>query len=141
LDGKPRGKARAQIVSHGGKTWGYTPAPTRAYEKELRAVAKDAMGHIGLFGGPVELLITATFPVPKSWPIKKRNNALTGYLYPVTKPDFDNIEKMVADAIKGVVWRDDSQVVASRFRKVYGQTPTLQVIVAELESTLLPGLL
>jgi len=37
----------------------------------------------------------------------------------VTKPDQDNLQKAVKDALKGICWRDDSQVVLGIARKRY----------------------
>lgn len=39
--------------------------------------------------------------------------------YPTTKPDRDNVEKSTADALNGIIWRDDAQLVDGRISKRY----------------------
>lgn len=50
-----------------------------------------------------------------------------GYIRPITKPDFDNIEKKYSDMYNGNVWLDDSLVIESRFRKFYSILPRVEI--------------
>lgn len=52
---------------------------------------------------------------------------LDGKIRPTKKPDWDNIGKIVTDALNKIAYRDDSQVVACRVEKWYGPIP--EVIV------------
>lgn len=111
----------------------YTPAATRAYEKALGLAAKVAMrGNGGVMIGPLRLTVTAFMPVPASWSRKKRDSALAGILRPTVKPDWDNLGKMT-DALKGIVWADDTQVVDGRVIKLYDERPRLRVEVTPLQ--------
>ncbi len=56
--------------------------------------------------GALELLVTATFPVPTSWSRRKREAALAGTFPHVTKPDCDNLLKCI-DALNQIVFVDD----------------------------------
>jgi Holliday junction resolvase RusA-like endonuclease len=76
--------------------------------------------------------IRADFSVPASWPRNKRDAALAGVIRPTGRPDFDNICKMV-DALNGIVWLDDTQVVDARVEKHYSERACLTVCVEELE--------
>jgi len=49
-----------------------------------------------------------------------------------TKPDVDKLSRAILDALTGVVWNDDSQVVELRARKTYGLVDMVQVVVTEL---------
>lgn len=49
-----------------------------------------------------------------------------------TKPDADKLSRAILDSLTGVVWKDDSQVVDLRARKVYGLVDMVQVVVTEL---------
>ena len=40
--------------------------------------------------------------------------------YHINRPDRDNLEKAVQDAMTGIVYADDSQVCDGRIKKVYG---------------------
>lgn len=114
----------------------YTPAETRRYEEALALQAKVAMGNRPLLEGPLELIVTAFMPVPNSWSRKKRDAALAGIVRPTVKPDWDNLGKMT-DALKAVIWKDDTQVVDGRVLKFYAERPRLRVEIKTLEGALL----
>lgn len=80
--------------------------------------------------GPVILDVIATFPIAESWSKAKKAQALRGELPHVSRPDADNCLKIVCDALNGVAWNDDSQVVDARVRKRYGGEPSLSVCVS-----------
>jgi Holliday junction resolvase RusA-like endonuclease len=63
--------------------------------------------------GPVLLGVKSVFPVPQTWPMWKRNLALSGQIRPIAKPDIDNLTKLVMDALNGICWIDDAQVVGA----------------------------
>lgn len=111
----------------------YTPAKTRAYEKALAMTAKVAMRGKEPLRGPLRLVVTAFMAVPRSWSRKKRDAALAGTIRPITKPDWDNTGKGASDALKGIVWVDDSQVVDGRVIKLYDESPRLRVEVTPIE--------
>lgn len=117
---KPRGKKAFATI--------YTPAETRAYEQALAKAAKVAMRGRPLFTGPLSLTVMAYMPVPKSWSKKDRDAALSGKIRPTVKPDWDNIGKMT-DALKDVVWKDDTQVVDGMVVKFYDEKPRLYIKV------------
>jgi Holliday junction resolvase RusA-like endonuclease len=122
--GKPRGKARPRVTQHGT----YTPAETVAYEAAIKLRAL-AMASTKTSGWPALRHCDATFEIPKSWSKTDKVLALQDKLRPIGKPDFDNIGKIVGDALKGVIWKDDSAVVDGRVLKWYGPIPFLQVEV------------
>ena len=53
--------------------------------------------------------------------------ALNGELKPTVKPDLDNIAKIVADALNGLAYRDDSCIVDLVVRKRYGVEARVEV--------------
>lgn len=54
--------------------------------------------------------------------------------YPTRRPDLDNMEKLVADALNGIAYHDDCQIVDSHTRKVWAinEEPHTSVYVREL---------
>ena len=127
LNGPPKGKGRARFVRKTGIA--YTPEKTRNYEAVLRFAAVVAMRGKLPMEGPVAVLMTAYFPIPTSWGAKKRLAALERAILPTTKPDIDNIVK-VLDALNGVVFNDDKQVVSCSVSKLYCSRPRLRIIVS-----------
>lgn len=132
IPGIPVGKGRARAVIRGGRIGHYTPKTTLGWEKGAKTLAKAAMRGRPPLEGPVEVLIVAWMPVPASWPAWKRAAALAGEIMPTTKPDKDNIEKAVMDALNGVAWRDDALAVDGRTTKRYADSPGVAVVVNAL---------
>ena len=52
--------------------------------------------------------------------------------YPIVAPDVSKLVRAVEDAIKGVIWGDDSQVVNHVASKRYGQRFETEVIISEI---------
>ena len=82
--------------------------------------------------GPVRIEARAIFTIPKSWPKSKKQAALVGEVQHTGKPDADNVLKIVGDALNGIVWADDSQIVSASINKRYGVQPAL-VLTAYIE--------
>lgn len=111
----------------------HTPDETDRYENLVAMAAKEAMAGRALMDGPVSLEMWAVVTPPASWSGKKQRLALAGGLWPQAKPDLDNVLKLVADALNGVVWLDDKQVaVIERSGKRFGDAPRLVVQVRAL---------
>ena len=132
VPGHPQGKGRARSVMRGGHIAHYTPEKTRSYESIIRGFAYEAMLKAIPFDGPVEVVMSAIFDIPASWPAKKRAAAMCGDIKPTKKPDIDNIIKAVVDACNGVVFRDDCQIIKGQYAKAYGPQPLIAVTVNAL---------
>lgn len=132
LAGHPQGKGRARsfIHPHSGRLVTTTPPKTRSYESMIRGAAMDAMGDRPPLECPVRVTLTAFFDIPKSFSRLKRSAAITGEIKPAKKPDIDNIIKAWVDAMNGVVFKDDCQIVRGEYAKVYGPAPMVVVTVA-----------
>lgn len=73
-------------------------------------------------------------PIPSSYSGKKKNAAERGETRPTTKPDVSNYVKTIEDALNGICWNDDSQIVAYHepFGKYYSATPRIEVEVEQI---------
>ncbi len=132
LAGPPRGKGRGRaFVGKNGHAGVYTDAKTRSYEAQLRFAAEQAMGYLMPTVLPVRLTMSVFFDVPQSWSKRKRADALAGVLWPTVKPDADNTLKLT-DALNGIVWVDDKQVVLATVVKSYAERPGLVIEVDEI---------
>ena len=134
VPGQPQGKARARTVSHGGFTHSYTPKKTKVYEESIRDTYVLSGGKHLLGNVPVNVSITAVFRVPKSYTKKEKALCYSGKRLPLVKPDVDNITKAVLDALNGVAWHDDSQVVAVDVVKLYEQEPDHEGLFINIRS-------
>lgn len=132
VPGKPQGKGRPRAVARGKFVRMYTPEKTASYESTVALAASQAMAGRALFAGAVSVVMQIALPIPASWSKKKQAQAAADQLLPTTKPDADNTVKAVFDAINGVVWGDDTQVVDLLVRKRYRARPGVSVIVAPI---------
>ena len=114
-------KARPRATKIGNKAVMYTPTQTKQFENYVKLVAAQH--------APEELLTTALevrldflFQRPKSLPKKIR--------YHTKKPDVDNLAKSVLDALEGIIYVNDAQVISLRVTKDYG-APLCRVRVEE----------
>ena len=136
-----KGRHRSRIVETRDKRRfirNYPDKETESYEGMLRAAAADAMAGRPLLDGPVLVKIVAVFAVPASWSKRKRAAALAGTIRPTVKPDLDNTLKL-CDALNGIVWRDDAQVVTATGRKIYGDRPGLSIEVLPITAEVKPA--
>ncbi len=77
--------------------------------------------------GPVGVTIRAYFAMPKSYAKEMRLKVAEESVPQCVKPDSDNIAKSVCDGLKGVAWRDDSQVTTLIVVKRYSDHPRVEV--------------
>lgn len=100
----------------------YTPKQTVNAEAWVKQCAVNQIGSPCL-DIPLDISIQITVQIAESWSKKKRAQALAGEIKPTGKPDLDNSMKLICDALNGVVWKDDSQIVAVTLVKRYGERP------------------
>jgi Holliday junction resolvase RusA-like endonuclease len=136
VEGEPRAWSRAGATIKWGQGrpyihW-YTRPDDEHYREAIAWSAKGAMRGRLPTEKPVALLVHAFLPIPESWHWKRKLEARAGSLLPTGKPDFDNLGKAAADAIKGIVWGDDAAVVDGRIIKRYSDKPALRVEVREM---------
>lgn len=87
-----------------------------------------------LITGACELFLTFYIPRNKGHYGTGRNAAVvkdSAPLYPATKPDTTKLTRGVEDALTGIVWRDDAQVVEQHCRKLYGTPARCEIVVRE----------
>lgn len=130
----PVPKERARVVKNRktGQMFGYTPARTQHFSNEVRRVVDHVFDGRSPIEGPVKLDMTFVMQVPASWPKWKRAAALEGLIAPTGRPDMDNLEKALLDALNAVAMVDDSYVVDRSARKIYGEVPA---VMARIEKT------
>lgn len=140
--GDIRGKGRPRATNNGGSIHVYTPAPTRRYEKLIRDVFMLRVENENLRDVfPIKkyalLHITAYCKLPtqiKGHRLSKKEREELLTQPAVCKPDGDNIQKVVADALNGVAWLDDMQVADWHCEKWYappGTTPWLSIRISD----------
>ncbi len=131
VDANPVGKQRARYAKRGNFVQTYTPDKTRNYESLIKEAAIQAMGSNEILETPVNLYLYIRAPIPQSYSKKRSEACLNGSEKPIKKPDASNVLKSVEDAMNGVVYKDDSQIVNIHVTKVYSSQSGIDVCVKE----------
>lgn len=80
---------------------------------------------------PVRLWVMAYFPIPINTPKALHAKMETETVWYPYKSDWDNIGKLPSDALNGIAYIDDCQIVDGRVRKYYSPRPRVEI---ELEN-------
>lgn len=128
---EPVAKERPRAAGNGHF---YTPKKTQEFEQKIRlaAIGQLPAGFV-IPTGPVQLRVFTVSSIPKSWKAAERYAAATGQLYP-KRGDLDNRVKAISDALNGVYYLDDIQVVSLRADMAYGLEPKISVAVYDVKS-------
>lgn len=121
---EPAGSKRAFKHAHTGALI-VTDANSKAkpWKASVAASGREAMAGRDLFRGPVSLMLVFYRPRPKGHMGTGRNAQVvkpSAPAYPITKPDVLKLARAVEDALTGVVWADDAQIVDEHLVKAYG---------------------
>ncbi len=105
------------------------------WKREVKAAAGPAMGSRELAAGPLRLEAVFYLPRPKGHYGTGRNAGTVrgaAPAYPIVKPDATKLLRAVEDALTGIVWRDDAQIVEQLVRKRYGSPARIEVLVVDV---------
>ena len=130
VPGRPKALARKRVFRHGSRMV-FAPAKgDGAFRDRVAFFAKEA--GVQFLTGPVEMRVDFYFDRPMrlcrkgSDPERKWNPS---------RPDADNLLKGTCDALNGVAWRDDAQVVNVWVGKWYheiGGVPRTEIVILEI---------
>jgi Holliday junction resolvase RusA-like endonuclease len=137
--GKPQPAGSKRAFVKGGRAIVVDDAKgSRPWKQEVTGAAVRAMHDAGLttvsdapmpgFDGP--LVVTFAFYVdrPKGH-YGVRDLKKSAPPYPIVRPDLLKLARAVEDALTGVVYRDDSQIVRETLEKHYGLPERVEVRV------------
>lgn len=132
VPGEPFGKQRPRHSRASGTT--YTPRETKLHEQLIRQAYRRNGGDRFPEGSQLRVTIIAVMGIPKSTAKYKRADMLSGKIRPAKKPDWDNIGKLVCDALNGVAYDDDKCVCEAHVVKLYGEVPHLRVRLEDINA-------
>lgn len=107
--------------------------PSRKWKKHVAKVAREEYGG-PVFEGPIKATMLFYRERPKS------HLTSTGLLsklgretpFPITKPDATKLLRGTEDALKGICWVDDAQVVKPCPEKLWGSPARVEITVEEI---------
>ncbi len=112
-------RQRHRVMQAAGRTFAQNYTPDNHPVQAFKATCRLAAQQVGCtpIVGPVYLELLFTFPRPKR--LQWKNKTMHAEWH-TSKPDLDNLEKSVKDALTGICWQDDAQVCSVVKRKIYG---------------------
>ena len=78
-----------------------------------------------LWMGPISLVLRFHLKKPKS--LKKN-----AHVWHTKKPDISKITRSIEDALTGIIWGDDAQIVESSQQKFYSDAPGVEILITKL---------
>lgn len=138
-DGEPVAKGRARSAIRKGKNGKhfvqhYTPDRTVECEERIKYAAKQQMGDTPPLSGPIRADIDIRFPLPKSASKAMKKAVEEDRLVPhVVRPDRDNLEKLIKDALNKVAYTDDKLIYDGRTVKRYAKNPGITIWLVPVE--------
>ena len=83
-----------------------------------------------LAAASLSVFLYLRYAVPSSYTKKRKEACLNGLEYP-KKSDLDNCYKSITDAMQGIVYLNDSQIVEAHIKKVYAEESGANIMVQE----------
>lgn len=118
----PQGSHRA-FVRGGRAIVTDDSASTRPWRSDVRAAALEAMGDAPPPDGPVSVDVTFLFARPRAHLRADGTVRPSAPAAKVTRPDLDKLLRSTMDALTGIAWRDDAQVVSIAAAKAFVNRP------------------
>jgi Holliday junction resolvase RusA-like endonuclease len=127
LYGDPVGKARPRVTrTRTGRSLTYTPSRTAQAEEQWKALFLESGQKPFPEGTPLCLSLRAYLSRPRY--LRKKGRL------PITRPDLDNLTKLVTDALEGLAYHRDSNFIAMTLSKhyvVYPDPPRVEIEITE----------
>lgn len=109
-------------------------AKSGPWKKRVAQVAGEMMRGSGLplFRGAIEASFVFYRRRPKGHFTKAGKLKPSAPVYPLPKPDVLKLARAVEDGLIGVVYNDDSQIVAEHLDKRYGEPERVEIVIREM---------
>ena len=136
--GEPVPQGRPRFARMGNYVHAYDPQKSKDYKRLVRLWVTEHLKKIdGFIPFQNALYVDITFwlSIPSSWSKKKRIEADSGVIRPISKKagDADNLFKSL-DALNGLLWVDDSIITDLHIRKRYtAELARTEIIVKEVQ--------
>ena len=122
VKGTPQPKERPRATMRGTYPVMYTPKNTVQFERYVKEVASKY--------APPKLLSGALY-MTLSFYLQRPQSLSSKVMYDIKRPDVDNLAKSIMDALEGVIYEHDAQVIHLDVTKDYG-TPRVEITIEEM---------
>lgn len=134
---EPAGSKRAFVVAGKARV---TDANRKSapWKQEVASKGAEAMAtwnsnlRMPMLEGALEVWFTIYVPRPQGHFGKRGNLLPSARPYPTVKPDLLKLARGLEDALTGICWRDDSQIIVEHLLKRYGEPARVEVQIREI---------
>lgn len=141
--GIPAAQGTARAFVAGGKARLATDSnrpgsPTNAWRQSVAAEARIQYGDAPASRGPIRVVAELSWPRPLAhYRAAKPERGLRpdAPTWKTSKPDSDKCARALLDALMGIAYADDAQVVDLVIRKTWSDTPGAVIAISEVEGT------
>lgn len=131
IPGEPVAQGRARFSVMRGSVRVYDPARSSDYKSYVSNMVTFSGQAQNKLTGSICMLLVAYRTTPKSWSAKKKQQAEEMELMPMSRPDASNYLKGVEDALNGILFDDDSQIVMPITLKAYSSRPRIELFFTQ----------
>ena len=125
IPGPPVGKQRARVCRSGHA---FTPPKTVNYEALVKQTFAAKYPDFMPMSGPVRMILSI-YIMPSMETNRKLKKGAR--LYPTIRPDISNVLKSIEDALNGLAYVDDKQIISVYAEKKHSLRPCVEIILAE----------
>lgn len=136
--GEPKPKQSFRATIRAGQIHAYQPESVEGATDDIltQVIAQLPQGHIP-WGGGIKAQMQFIFPFTQA--LRKNKAIMESYkagnkILKTTKPDLDNLEKLVYDAMAYRVYVNDSQICNKFSEKIYGDIPGIKISLKHIGS-------
>ena len=97
---------------------------SKPWQRSIAWTARQTIGARPALTGPISLSLYFYFQKPPS---------ARGRQWPIVKPDLDKLIRCACDALTGIVYADDNQVVAIQASKYYASPARTEFVIRPIE--------
>ncbi|PCR98654.1 hypothetical protein RT41_GL001394 [Lactococcus fujiensis JCM 16395] len=126
---------RPKFSTRGGFVKAYMPKAYMDWKKQFLLAWSTYRAEKIEKGKPLFIKVNFYIKPPKNIAIAKKNSlALFNETMPIiVKPDIDNLQKSVLDALNSYAWNDDNQISDIYAKKRYSLKPRIEIEIEELK--------
>ena len=110
----------------------YEDSKVREYKAKVIEAFEESGGKVYEKDVPLRMSVRFYLQVPKSASIKKVADLISKF-FPTKRPDNDNLYKGIADALNGIAYYDDSQIVITHIHKFWSEEPRAEISIGEVK--------
>lgn len=128
---QPAGSKKAGVAKNGRPFVRDANPSSREWKRQVQQESGRVMDGRALLRGPLALEVVFVRPRPVGH-FDARGLRPSAPVWPTTRPDATKMLRGIEDAMTGVIYRDDAQIVQQTVWKIFGEPARVEIRVDEI---------